>query len=162
MYSLRVSSCAVCLRDGQILLSRWVDPDDPARKLWSIPGGGIDHGEDPYDAAVREVREETGYEVAIDELLGMHTRVTPAPPSAREQVEFHSLRIFYAAHIVGGELRDEIGGSSDRAEWVGLDKVTGLPRDERVDIGIALARERPATGRHGHSAKADIRSKPNP
>ena len=150
MHSLRVSSCAVCLKDGQILLSRWVDPHDPARKLWSIPGGGIHHGEDPYDAAVREVREETGYEIEIDELLGIHTRVTPAPPSAGEQAEFHSLRIFYAAHVVGGELRDETAGSSDRAAWVDLTKVTDLPRDERVDIAIALTLTRPATGRPPH------------
>lgn len=150
MHSLRVSSCAVCLKDGQVLLSRWADPRDPAHKLWSIPGGGIHHGEDPYDAAVREVREETGYDIEVDELLGMHTRVTPAPPVASEQVEFHSLRIFYAAHIVAGELRDEAGGSSDRAAWVDLDKVADLPRDERVDIGISLAFERPAAGRLQH------------
>ncbi|MFI0942498.1 NUDIX hydrolase [Streptomyces sp. NPDC021020] len=146
-HSLRVSSCAVCIRDGRVLLTRWVDPERPGHRLWSVPGGGIDHGEDPYDAAVREVREETGYAVEIEALLGMHTRVVPAPPSRGAGAEFHSLRVFYAARITGGELRDEVGGSSDRAAWVGLADVAGLPRDERVDIGIALALDRPASGR---------------
>ena len=49
-----------------MLLARWTGPRGPE---WTLPGGGLDFGEDPADAAVREVREETGYAVRLDDLL---------------------------------------------------------------------------------------------
>lgn len=140
----------VCLRDGKVLLSRWVDPEDADHKLWSFPGGGLEPGEDPFDAAIREADEETGLAVEIDALLGLHTRVTPAPPSRGDGAVFHSLRVFYLGRVVGGQLRNEVDGSSDLAAWIDLAQVARLPRDERVDIGLALAQERPATGRLEH------------
>ena len=147
-HPIRVSSCVLCLRDGQILLARWANPDDPGDYQWSLPGGGVEPAEDPYDAAVREAEEETGYIVELDELLGVHTRVKAAPPGeGGEKAQYHSLRIFYAAHIVGGGLRDEVGGSTDKAAWFDLAQVAELPRDPRVDIGIELAEVRPPTGR---------------
>ena len=55
----RVAAYAVILRDGEILLSRLAESVTPD-ELWTLPGGGLDHGEDPRDAVVREIREETG------------------------------------------------------------------------------------------------------
>ncbi|WP_308159672.1 NUDIX domain-containing protein [Micromonospora sp. C81] len=49
----------MCLRDEDLLLARWVSPDG-ARRHWTLPGGGVEHAEDPFDAVVREVTEETG------------------------------------------------------------------------------------------------------
>ena len=148
-HSLRVSSCVICLRDGKVLLSRWVDPEDTDHTLWAFPGGGLEPGEDPFDAAIREADEETGLAVELDALLGMHTRVTPAPPSRGEGAVFHSLRVFYLGRVVGGQLRNEVAGSSDLAAWIDLEEVPVLPRDERVDIGLALAHEQPRAGRLG-------------
>jgi 8-oxo-dGTP diphosphatase len=50
---LRVAAYAVCIRDGQILLARWVARD--GAKRWTLPGGGMDHGEHPVETVVREV-----------------------------------------------------------------------------------------------------------
>ena len=147
-HPVRISSCVVCLRDGQILLARWANPVDPEDNQWTLPGGGVEPAEDPFDAAIREAEEETGYIVELDELLGMYTRVKEAPPSeGGMKSQYHSLRIFYAGHIVGGGLRDEVGGSTDKADWFDLAQVKDLPRDPRVDIGIELAATRPPTGR---------------
>ncbi|WP_127553156.1 NUDIX hydrolase [Actinoplanes sp. OR16] len=49
--------------DGRILLLRWEDPTD-GHRLWEPPGGGIDPGETPLQAARRELTEETGLDSA--------------------------------------------------------------------------------------------------
>ncbi len=54
----------------RVLLIRGHDLDQPERSWWFVVGGGIDEGESALDAAVREVREETGIELAADEVLG--------------------------------------------------------------------------------------------
>ncbi|MEO3804591.1 NUDIX hydrolase [Nonomuraea sp. B1E8] len=144
---LRVSAYAICVEDGQILLARWVGP--AGERLWTLPGGGLDHGEDPVDAAIREVEEETGYTVAIDALLGISTLHRPYPRADQRQADFHALRVMYEGHITGGTLRHEIGGSTDQAAWISLADVTGLERSEVVDAGLALHRVRPPDGRVG-------------
>ena len=140
---LRVAAYALCVRDGRILLSRWVGPNG---KRWTLPGGGIDHGEDPYEAVIREVDEETGYSIEVQRLLGVHTvrRLFERPGG---EVDFHGLRIIYEARVIGGELRFEVGGSSDRAEWFDLDAVAGLHHSDQVDVALELARTSPPDGR---------------
>ncbi|MEK8170348.1 NUDIX domain-containing protein [Streptomyces sp. M19] len=74
---LRVAAYAVCVRENKVLLARYVGQDG---RHWTMPGGGIEHGEDPYDAVLREVTEETGYTVEIDRLLGIDSmRAIRAP-----------------------------------------------------------------------------------
>lgn len=55
---------------GRVLLVRGHDSDRPERQWWFTIGGGIDPGETPGQAAVREVFEETGIEVTLDQLIG--------------------------------------------------------------------------------------------
>jgi len=54
----------------RVLLIRGHDVDQPERSWWFTVGGGIDEGEDPATAAVREVREETGIVLTLDRLVG--------------------------------------------------------------------------------------------
>src|SRR5215217_6618248 len=104
---LRVGAYGLCLRDDHILLARFVSQH--GGRYWTLPGGGIEHAEDPYDAVVREVAEETGYTVVVSRLLGVDSRTWRTP----DDVELHGIGVFYEIHIVGGELRHEVGGSTD-------------------------------------------------
>ncbi|MEU4996379.1 NUDIX hydrolase [Streptomyces sp. NPDC021622] len=141
---LRVAAYAVCVRDGQVLLARWVAGD--GSKRWTLPGGGMDHGEDPYDTVIREADEETGYVIEPLTLLGMDSLRRRYPRRLGAVADFHGLRIIYEAGITGGELRHETGGSTDLAAWHPLDAVPDLDRVALVDIGLGLWRERPADG----------------
>ena len=137
---MRVAAYAVIVDDDQrILLSHWIEGRRPA---WTMPGGGLEPGEDPERAVKREVREETGYRAQVGELLGFHSRVIPPgrriPDGATEPL--HTLRIVYRATIVGGRLRNEIDGSTDRADWFPLATVRSLQRVRLVDIALRLAK----------------------
>ncbi|MEU8689561.1 NUDIX hydrolase [Streptomyces sp. NPDC048665] len=143
--NLRVAAYAVCVRDGQLLLARSPGPD--GRPEWVLPGGGMEHGEDPYDTVRREVTEETGYRIRVTELLGVDSLQLVGRRRVGRRTDHHGLRIVYAGEVTGGELRHEVGGSTDLAAWQPLDAVPGLNRVPLVDIALGLWRERPPHGR---------------
>jgi 8-oxo-dGTP diphosphatase len=70
---LRLAAYAVCFDEDRILLARCVSPDQ-ALRYWTLPGGKVEHAEDPFDTVVREVAEETGYTVEVENLLGVDSR----------------------------------------------------------------------------------------
>ncbi|GAA2665915.1 MULTISPECIES: NUDIX hydrolase [Actinosynnema] len=141
----RVAAYAVVIDDGKMLLSRWIGSGD---KLWILPGGGVEFGEDPYDAVIREVHEETGYHVEVQRLLGMQTSVGKRVSHVDGlEYDYHRLRIIYEAKVVGGELTFEVDGSTDEAAWFPLDQVPALDHVESVDFGLELLRAAPP---HGH------------
>ncbi|MEG3616806.1 NUDIX hydrolase [Isoptericola haloaureus] len=138
---LRVAAYAVIISDGQVLLPHW---SDRRRSGWTLPGGGIDPGEHPEDAAVREVREETGYGVELDGLLGVDSIVVPPEhligfDDDADVDPLHGIRVVYRARIVGGSLTVEQDGSTDDVAWHPLEAVPHLPRVELVDRALAMA-----------------------
>ncbi|WP_306330493.1 NUDIX hydrolase [Streptomyces venezuelae] len=142
---LRVAAYAVCVRDGQLLLARWVAGD--GTKRWTLPGGGMDHGEEPVRTVVREVAEETGYVAEPTALLGIDSIRRSWLRRLAAPGDFQGLRIIYEVRVTGGELRNETDGSTDLAAWHPLADVPGLARVGLVDIGLDLWRERPPVGR---------------
>lgn len=136
---LRVAAYAVIVDEaGRLLLAHWHEGRPGA---WTLPGGGLEAGEHPEDAVRREVQEETGFDVEVDELLGIRSRVIPARQRLHGdgKTPLHTLRIVYRAHIVGGELRDEVGGSTDRAAWFQRGELNGIPHVQLVEIALEMA-----------------------
>jgi 8-oxo-dGTP diphosphatase len=142
---LRVAAYAVCLREGHVLLARYVSPEGAGRH-WTLPGGGVEHAEDPYDAVVRETAEETGYDVRVERLLGVDSRARRVDWGGPGASELHSVGVFYRVRVTGGELRHEVGGSTDLAQWMPVAEVPGLERAVIVDIGLELERTLPPSG----------------
>ncbi|MFI9251674.1 NUDIX hydrolase [Streptomyces sp. NPDC053069] len=143
--NLRVAAYAVCVRDGRILLARSPSPDGTPE--WVLPGGGMEHGEDPYDTVRREVTEETGYRIEVTGLLGVDSRHHLfARRGLRRATDHHALRLLYEGEVTGGELRYEVGGSTDFAAWQDLSAVLDLNRVRLVDVALRLWRERPTDG----------------
>lgn len=69
MASFYVAADALIERNGKYLMVE--EGKDHVHGKWNIPGGGVEHGEDPVEAAKREVKEETGLEVEIEELINV-------------------------------------------------------------------------------------------
>lgn len=69
----------------------------------------------------------------------------PAAESLRG-AEHHNVGIYYQVRITGGTLRPEPNGDTAESRWTPLSEVAALPRSGLVDVGIALALTRPATG----------------
>lgn len=115
----RVAVYAVILRDGHILLSRLaprVTPDE----LWTLPGGGLDHGEDPRDAVVREVYEETGLRATIGETARVYSAHLPRVWREGRRVDAHALRIVYEGWVpldAPAPRVLEVDGSTVEAAW---------------------------------------------
>lgn len=137
---LRVAAYALCTDAGAILLTRIAPGATIADDgKWTLPGGGLDFGEDPRDAGLRELEEETGFEGEIQELLGIDSIFLPSSYGADGVLhDYHGLRILYRVRIVGGELRDEFDGTTDAARWVPVTELGSLPRVSLVDIGSRL------------------------
>jgi ADP-ribose pyrophosphatase YjhB (NUDIX family) len=127
--------CVVTDEDGRILLCRLSLSELDVGK-WTLPGGGLEFGEDPAVAAVRELEEETGLVGRITELLGVDGHLYPPQPG--RDIPLHAIRAVYRAEPVIAELRHEIDGSTDRAEWFTRDQLSSIPTVDLVDWAMGL------------------------
>lgn len=134
---MRVAAYAVVERRNKLLLTHWRRGHLHG---WTLPGGGLEPGEDPRDAVIREILEETGLEARVGKLLGVDSRVMVREevPEGKEP-ELHTIRIVYRATAKDGPLRHEVDGSSDEARWVPIREVRALRTLSLVQTGIRMA-----------------------
>jgi 8-oxo-dGTP diphosphatase len=120
----------VCLRGDQILLIRRGTP--PRQGEWSLPGGRIEPGERAVDAALRELREETGVEAEITGLIDVVDGLFP-------EAGRHYVLIDYAARWVSGE--PVAGDDAAEARFVTLAEVEAVVdwAETRRIIRMAMA-----------------------
>jgi 8-oxo-dGTP pyrophosphatase MutT (NUDIX family) len=113
--------------DGQVLLGRRAD-----NGAWSLPGGIIEPGEEPADAAVREIFEETGV-IAVPEALAAVTVFGPITYENGDVVRY--LEVLFRCRAVGGSARVN-DSESVEVSWHALDTLADLP-----DLGaVSLSR----------------------
>ena len=142
-YDTRLASYAVIVDDRErILLALWNEGQLPQ---WTLPGGGVELHETVEEATVRELREETGYDVELGRVLGVDSWVIPVEerllPTDRP---LKSVRVMFEATVVGGELTHELEGTTDEARWIPLDEVPDLPHVRIVATALdLLAASRP-------------------
>ncbi len=124
----RVAAYAVLTSARGLLLTQLSGRVRGGAGRWTLPGGGLDPGELPVEALVREVWEETGHEVADVELLDLRTShwVGRAPGGRME--DFHAVRLVHhgrCARVTDPVVHD-VGGSTSRAAWVPFERVPSL------------------------------------
>ena len=146
----RVSAYALVVRDDAVLLTQ-LSGLSTRPGAWTLPGGGIDHGEDPRAALVREVYEETGLEAQPGRLLDLYSlhHEGVAPDGVLE--DYHAVRIVFEASVAGDAPVPrvvETDGTTADAGWIPLEAVAAGAVEVVDLVGVALAaRERAGLAR---------------
>ena len=106
------------IRDGALLMVK--RGRGPNAGLWAIPGGKVDYGESMQQAAVRELREETGIDVELEGVIWVGDAIGPGDPPA-----WHHTLVDYRGRMIGGTL--EAADDAEEVAWVPLGQVLDLP-----------------------------------
>ncbi|MGA9060889.1 MAG: NUDIX hydrolase [Terracidiphilus sp.] len=101
---------AVVVEEGRVLLVR--RGSEPLKGHWTLPGGALEVGETLAQGVVREVREETGLDVEVVELIELLDRIH----RKGERVRYHYVIADYLCRVTGGELR--AASDADAVRWV--------------------------------------------
>ena len=127
---LLLPAVTAVIRDGErFLLAR-----DSRSGLWSLIGGAVEPGEEPFEALVREVHEETGARVSIEGIVGAYGgRPLMAEYPNGDRVAYittaYACRLLEIPHPDMAELV-ELG-------WFTRDRIHDLPRREELDRVVA-------------------------
>lgn len=131
----RVAAYALCRdEDGRVLLCH-LAPSVGVGDLWTLPGGGIDFGEAPGDAVLRELREETGLTGRLGRLLDVGDRLFGADATGGR---LHAIRIVYAVEDLQGTLTSERDGTTDACRWVTRQETSRMPLGEFARRALRL------------------------
>jgi 8-oxo-dGTP pyrophosphatase MutT (NUDIX family) len=123
------SSAVVADAEGRILLQRRSDSGN-----WALPGGAMDIGETFAQSAIREVKEETGFDVRIDRIIGIYS--DPGHVFSYDDGEVRQeFSICLECTIVGGE--PQVSSESTAVEFFPAADLTNLHMHESIRIRIS-------------------------
>lgn len=115
--------------DGRVLLAR-ISDGYPGGGCWHLPGGGVDFGEQPRDALLREIVEETGQVAEIVDLMDVTSfRHRRAIGPEGYPLDWHGVRAIFRAHVSRpspARVVETAGGSTSESKWWDADEVPGL------------------------------------
>lgn len=130
-----VPSVVAIVRDdaGRILMIHKTD-----NNRWALPGGGHEPGESIADTVVREVKEETGYDVEVETITGTYTN--PHHVMAYDDGEVRQqFSIAFRARLIGGSKRTS--DESSEVEWLAPDEISDLDVHPSMRLRLAHALE---------------------
>lgn len=119
-WSKIVAGCVIRREDGKYLLVQEMQPK--VYGLWNLPAGHVDKGETIEAAAVREAKEETGFDVELDGKIGIYHETVESP-----------VRHAFAANIIGGELKFQPDEILD-VRWFGFDEITDMKQNGKLRV----------------------------
>lgn len=120
----RIAAYAVCADEtGRFLLVR-ASTRAGTPGVWSLPGGAVDHGEDPHHTVVRETAAETGLSISVTGLCDVLADMRALP---HRGITIHTDRLLYSAAVRGGTICDRIGQPTDLARWMTPAEAERLP-----------------------------------
>jgi 8-oxo-dGTP pyrophosphatase MutT (NUDIX family) len=136
----RVAAYAVVVARGRLLLTQLASRTGAAGR-WNLPGGGLDPGESPTAAVVREVAEETGQvvdEVRLVDVMTQHW----VGRSGRGLEDYHAVRLLHTARCPAPTrpVVHDVGGSTSDARWVPMADVGSMAVVSTVQAALAAAR----------------------
>lgn len=124
----RLAAYSLVISDRGLLATEFSDRT-AVPGLWSLPGGGIDEGENPSQAVQREVYEETGQHVEVRQFIDLQTDhwIGLSPSGVLE--DFHAVRLIYAAtcHWPTDPIVHDAGGTTADSAWISPERWREIP-----------------------------------
>lgn len=132
----------VVVQNGRALIVKRAH--EPRKGEWSLPGGTVELGETLIEAVTREIREETGLEVNVGDVVEVFDRVH----RLAGRIQYHFVIIDYLCRPIGGTL--QAGDDADDVAWVSVDELERYGVNEfatrviRRGLAMALNIARPS------------------
>lgn len=105
----------VIVKDGRALIVKRAH--EPRKGEWSLPGGVVELGETLVDAVRRELKEETGLEVEVGDVVEVFDRVH----RLEHRIRYHFVIVDYLCHPTGGTL--QAGDDAEDVAWVRSEEI---------------------------------------
>jgi 8-oxo-dGTP diphosphatase len=137
----RLAAYAIVVHEGRILLTQ-LSHRTGWPGGWTLPGGGVDHGEHPRDTVVRETFEETGQRVIDPVLVDVESEHFQGVSPRGVLEDFHAVRLLFSVRVVdpGEPVVHDVGGTTQDARWFALDEAEQLQLVPLATVALARAR----------------------
>jgi ADP-ribose pyrophosphatase YjhB (NUDIX family) len=112
----------VVVQDGRAVLVKRAH--EPRKGEWSLPGGTVELGETLIEAVMREIKEETGLDVEVGDIVEVFDRVH----RLEGRIQYHFVIVDYLCHPIGGTL--QAGDDAAEVAWVAVDEIEGYGVNE--------------------------------